>query len=260
MKPMISDVASSIPFDNTGINFNSTDVQAALLEARDHSVWDAETRATTAAGTFTMTAANLSMQFLTGASAGYNVQLPDATTLFIGTQYQIVNQSSKTVQIKDGSGANLFLLGQTSIGFIILQINSTTSGTWVYYQTSINFASGIVSYNVISSTNFTTSSGTDTAITAFTQTPQAGTYVIFYSAENSCPGSGVDNVCTIYKGGVAITDSLRHATSPAGSHTFQMNTMTISQFDGSTACTVDVSTTSSITVGQRSLILIRLGT
>jgi hypothetical protein len=252
-------VASSTPFDNAGINFTSTDVQAALLEMRDHSVFDSETHVT-ASGTLTLTSTNKSLIFMTGSTAGQIIQMPDATTLFLSHEYQIVNQSNKTIQVDDGAGGSLFTLGQNSIGHLTLQLQGSSAGTWVWYQTTFNNAAGIINYNIISSSNFVTTSTTDVVITGFTVTPQAGTYAIWYSAENSCTGSGVDNVCTIYKGASAIADSLRHTSSTSGAHTFPMSTQTISQFDGATSCSVEVNTNGTLTVSQRSLILIRLGT
>lgn len=257
-------VASSTPFDETtGRGFNTpvaTDVQAALEHLRDHTIYGSRTQASTAAGTLTLTAADACTQFITGTAVGYNIQLPNATTLSLSTFVQLISSNTQTIQIKDGSGANLFVLAQNSIAYIYLQTNGTAAGTWVYWQIIINTASGIVNYNTISSSTFTTSSATDTPITSFTLTPQAGTYAVWFNSENSCTGAGVDNVCTIYKGGVAVADSLRHSASPAGAHTFTMSTQTIVQFDGVTACTIQVNTSGTLSVQQRSMLLIRLGT
>lgn len=257
-------VASSTPFDNTvGKGFNTpavTDTQTAIESTRDHLVLTSNTTATTLNGDLTLTAASTSLQFLTGSATGFSVTLPNATTLAVGTHYKIDNTSNQPVQIEDGSGADLFLLAQNSVGELILELNGTAAGTWIYWQITIATAGGIVNYNTISSTTFTTSSNTDVAITGFSLTPQAGTYGIWYNSENTCTGSGVDNVATIYKGASAITDSLRHSSSPSGSHTFTMSSQTIANFDGSTTCSVKVNTTGTLSVQQRSLLLIRLGT
>jgi hypothetical protein len=264
--PFISStqVASSTPFDETtGKGFTTplaTDVQAALEHLRDHTIFHSQTQATSAAGTLTMTSANTNLQYFTGSAAGYNVQLPNATTLTVGAYYQLINLSSQTMQIKDGSGANLFILGQSSIAYVYLQINGTSAGTWVYWQTSINVASGIVNYNVISSTTFTTSSATDVVITGFTITPQAGTYGVWVSTECSTTGGGVLNTITIYKGGSAVADSLRKAASPAGTHEFFMGTNSVVQVDGTQAIDVRVNTGGTLSVVQRNILLIRLGT
>ena len=255
-------VASSVPFDNTGDDgFVGTDVQTALMELRDHTVYGSRTQATTAAGTLILTSADDNLQYLTGTAVGYNVQLPDATTLTNGAYYQIINQNSKVVNINDGSGALLFVLGQTSIGFITLQTNGTTAGQWVYWQININSGSGVVTYNVISSTSFSSSNNGDIIITGMTVTPQAGTYGIWYNGQNTAAGSGAQLDCTIYKGGVAIADSLRSNLSTSGTHIFQNSTQTIAQFDGTQACAVFVNPHgNSMTVTNRSLTLIRFGT
>jgi hypothetical protein len=255
-------VASSTPFDNsTSKGYVGSDVQTALEELRDHTIYDSRTQATSNNGTLTLTVSDLNLQFLTGTGTNYTVQLPSATTLSLSAYYQIINTSNQVVNVNDGSGTLLFKLGQNSIGFITLQLNVTAAGTWIWWQTSYNVASGVVSYNIVSSTNFTSSANVDTLITGMTVTPQAGTYAIWYNAQNTATGSGQQLDVTLYKGASAITDSKRTNLSTSGSHIFQNSTMTIAQFDGATACQVEVNPNgNSITVGQRSLLLIRLGT
>jgi hypothetical protein len=121
-------------------------------------------------------------------------------------------------------------------------------------------ASGIISYNIISSTTFSTSASVDTLITGMTVVPVAGTYSIWYNAANSSTGSGQQLDCTIYNGATAIADSLRSNLSTAGTHIFQNSTQTISQFNGTNACSVKVDANgNSMTIGFRSLLLIRTG-
>lgn len=259
-------VASSVPFDNVvAPSFASTDVQAALKEIRDNPVFNSATQATTAAGTLTLTIASLGTQFFTGTAAGYNINLPDAT-LFPGNSppnaayYQFFNTTAKTIQVKDGSGVNLFVLSQNSVGFLWLQSSSTVAGTWIYFQTTVSTATGIASYDLVSSTAFANSGSADVVITGFTITPQAGTYAIWFNASATGSGSGQTLDCTIYKGGASITDSVRSNVSPAGSHIFQPSSMTTSQFNGSQACDVRINAHGSgMTINQRSLLLIRLG-
>lgn len=257
-------VASSVPFDSTtGKAFDkpaATDVQAALEHIRDHTIYDSRTQATTAAGTLTLTNADVNLQYLTGSAVGYNIQLPDATTLNLAAYYQIINTSSQSVQIKDGGGVNLFVLSQSSIGYIYLQLNGSAAGTWIYWQTSINVATGIISYNVISSTNFSSSAAVDTLITGMSVVPQAGTYGIWVNYQLSGTGAGQQNDVTLYNGVAAITDSKRSNLSTTGTHIFSSSTQTIAQFDGVKACGLYINPNgNSFTVGQRSLLMIRLG-
>ena len=115
-------VASSTPFDNSvGDGYLGTDVQSALQELRDYTVYDSQTTATTLNGTLTLLspvaggqdggngATSTSLQFLTGTATGFSVVLPSALTLSVGMHYKIDNTSTQPVTIKDGSGATLFI-------------------------------------------------------------------------------------------------------------------------------------------------------
>jgi hypothetical protein len=260
--------ASSVTFDSTvtGGNglFLSTLVQDVLTELRDKESHVANTTATTLNGTldleFTTAQTDVTTQVITGTATGFSISLPDATSL-PGVVYTLINASTQPVSIRDDAGTLLFVLSQTSIGWAILRTDGVRSaaGVWVTYQAGIGTATGIISYSVTSSTAFSTTSASDVPITGFSVTPQAGTYKIDYNSENTCTGSGVDNKCTIYQGVTPMADSGRHATSPAGTHTFTMSTITKFQFDGSTACSISVQTGGSLTVNERTLILTRLG-
>jgi len=255
-------VASSTPFDNTtGKGYVGTDVQTALEELRDHTIYDQQTQATTLNGTLTLTISNTTLQFLTGSATGYTVVLPNATTLVLGQHYTIQNTSSQDVNIKDGGGNLLFVLGQSSVAELTLQLNPNAAGTWAGWQTLLGFGSGVVTYNVVSSTNFATSASVDTLITGMSVTPVAGTYGIWFSSANVGSGSGQELDCTIYAGATPIADSFRAGASPSGAHIFLLATQTIHTFDGLTACAIYVNANGSgMTVEQRSMLLIRFGT
>ena len=264
--PYISEtqVASSTPFDNsTGKAFDSgvLDVQSALEHLRDHTIFDSQTTATTLNGTLTLTfPASTTAQFLTGTQTGFSVVMPDATTLTLSAYYKIFNTSSQTVSVKDGGGNLLFTLSQQSIGFLSLQLNGTTAGTWVWWQVSTNVASGIISYNITSTTNFSSSANADTLITGMSVVPQAGTYGIWVNYQLSGTGAGQQNDVTIYNGASAITDSKRSNLSTTGTHIFSSSTQTIAQFDGTNACSLRINPNgNNFTVGPRSLLMIRLG-
>jgi hypothetical protein len=261
-QPIISStqVASSVPFDNTVSSFKAADVQNALDETRRRIVWNLSTQATTTNGTMTLLESHDSMQIYTGSATGYSVILPVATTLFNGRKFEIVNSSSAPLTVKFADGTTLVTLGQTSIGYVTLQDNSTSNGVWISWQTYIGTAGGILSYNLISSTAFTTSSTTDVLITGFSTTPSAGTYAVFYSASVFGTTSPQNNTWTIYKAGSAVSDSLRTQISSRSNQTMNQSTQSIVQFDGTQTVDVRVSIAAgSLTVNQRSLLLIRLG-
>jgi len=263
-------VASSTPFDNTqGNGYVGSDVQSALQELRDYEIYDTNSTATTTSGTLTLTApvsgggtgTAKTLQYLTGSATGYSVQMPSALLLSLGTHFIIANTSTQTVTIKDNSGATLFTLGQTSIGHLFLQAAGSAAGTWLYYQIlASSIASGIISYNVVSSTTFATSASAMTLVTGMTVTPEAGTYGVWVSSSAYGSGSGQEIDVQIYNGSTPIVDSLRQNVTPAGGHYCQPSTQTISQFNGTNACSMHVNANgNSMTVVGRSLLLIRLG-
>lgn len=260
-------VASSVPFDNVAApSFASTDVQAAIKEIRDQTSFNSATQVTTAAGTRTLTITDVYTQFFTGTAVGYNIKLPDAT-LFPGNAppnsayFQLFNATNQTIQIKDGSGANLFVLGQNSVGFLWLHSDPNSAGVWIYSQTSISTANGIVTYDVTSTTAFSNGSNAYVLVTGMTVTPQAGTYAVWINASATGSGSGQNLLLAIAKGGTGVADSVRSGASPSGSHIFIISTMSIVYFDGATDCSMQINAVgSNMTINQRSMLLIRLGT
>ena len=264
--PYISETqtAQSTPFDETtGHGFNNpaaTDVQAALEHLRDHTIYISRTQASSAAGTLTLTSSDVNLQYVTGTAVGYTVKMPDATTLALAAYYQIINSSTQSIDINNGSGTLLFSLSSNSIGFLTLQLNGTAAGTWVWWQVATSVASGIVTYNITSTTTFATSANADTLITGMSVTPIAGTYGIWYSATVTGAGAGQTLDTTIYAGASGISDSIRHDSSPSGTHIFTTSTQTIHTFDGATTCNIKVNANgNSMTVNNRSMLLIRFG-
>ena len=79
---------------------------------------------TTLNGTDTLTTASSFVRIYTGTSTGYSVILPDATTLTNGWKYDIFNESSQPILIKDKIGTILATVAQTSVGRGILESNS----------------------------------------------------------------------------------------------------------------------------------------
>lgn len=261
----VTPVAATVPFDNTPANgYSSTDVQAALQELRDHTVFDSRTQATTLNGTLTLTSSDLNLQYFTGTQAGYSVQMPSALTIPAGSTttsyYELINTSSQNITVKDGSGATLLTLSQSSIAFLWLSAAGSAGGTWIWFQTSTNVASGIVSYNVVSSTPFSSNAAVDTLITGMTVTPQAGTYGIWANYQLSGTGAGQQVDSTFYNGAVAISNSKRSNLSTTGTHIFSSSTMTIAQFNGTNACGLYINpNANSFIVGARNFMMIRLG-
>ena len=221
----------------------------------------ATTNATTLNGTLTLTKTSEVVQFLTGTQTGYSVVLPDATTETIGRWFEIFNMSSQPVTLKTSGGASLGVIGQTSIAYVRLQTQPDAAGTWVFWQVFVSsLASGILNYNVVGSTAFTTSSTTDVAITGLNLTPAAGVYATWFNADASATQNNANVNFSIYRGGTQIADTARRVQSVSSNFIYQMSTMTVATFDGSQVADVRVRTSQgSITVNGRSLLMIRLG-
>jgi len=264
--PYISEtqVAESTPFDNsdTTLGFDNPDVQTALEELRQRTIYVSRTQASTLNGTLTLVRADDTLQVITGSATGYSIVLPNATMLTLGRHYKIDNVTTQTIANKDGSGTLLFNLSPSSIAELTLQANATAAGAWIWWQNLVSVANGVITYNVVSSTAFATTSTTDVLITGFTVTPAAGTYAVWVNGTWT-PQAGPGNVETvsIYRAGTVITDSVRGISPVQSLNPALMCTQTITQVTGSQTIDVRVSSSSgqTLTVNSRSLLLIRLG-
>lgn len=85
----------------------------------------------TSASTLTLTAASRLFHVFTGSTAGQILTLPSATTLMVAHKYEVWNTSSQTVTIKDGNGTTIFSLSAYQKTWLVLQVNTTTAGTWL---------------------------------------------------------------------------------------------------------------------------------
>jgi hypothetical protein len=88
------------------------------------------TTTATAAGTTTLTATSTYQQFFTGSTT-QTVVLPVASTLTLGTQYQIVNTSTGLVTVQS-SGANNILVqpANTAAVYTAIAITGTGTASW----------------------------------------------------------------------------------------------------------------------------------
>lgn len=121
-------------------------------------------------------------------------------------------------------------------------------------------AAGLKNYNIISSTTFSTWSTTDVLVTGMTITPSSGTYAVIVSASMQSSGASSLISGSLYKAGSIIADSSRPFRVPGSNTACVYSTLTVSTFNGSQACDLRVNTSSAtMTVNQRSMLLIRLG-
>lgn len=84
----------------------------------------------TAASTFTCLTTTPFCVIFTGTTAGQIVTLQNATTISIGYQQNIHNNSTQNIEIRDAGGTTLITLTPTQRIIAILQVAGTTAGTW----------------------------------------------------------------------------------------------------------------------------------
>jgi len=83
----------------------------------------------TAGGTTTFTSATVNYTIFTGTQ-GQTLVLPNATTLSVGQQYCIDNDSTQEVTINTNGGAELWRVAAGTDAYITLITNGTAAGTW----------------------------------------------------------------------------------------------------------------------------------
>jgi len=274
-RPYVTSVADAIPFDpdspnilptSTGYKFqwNPTtqfwEISSTSIAHRQ--VWLPEVTNTTLNGYLYLDNVSHSGQVLTGTSADFSIILPDATTMEVGFKYEIYNSSTQPIGIYDKGNEFLFSLAQTSIAYIYLHENNTSTGTWISWQilSTTPTASGIVNYKVSSSTIFSTTSSVDVIIPSFSVTPEIGTYAVWFSSDTTITANNAKQEFVIYRGTSSIEDSRRTVQGVGNNFKSGITTMSVIYFNGIQTCNVYTSITSkSISIGQRTLLLIRLG-
>lgn len=213
-------------------------------------------------GLLTLSETSNCLQFLTGSGTGFSVKLPAANALQLGRHFLIANTTTELVDVKDGAGSVIFQLDQLSIAFIWLETDSSIPGKWFFFQVpASNVASGIIHYDLSSSTPFTTTSAADVAITNFSITPFGGQYAVWFNSDATCTQNNSTVVHSLYKSGVVVSDTVRRTQSVSSNFIFQQSTMGIISFNGTTDY-IDVrvkTNQGSLTVNGRSLLMIRLG-
>ena len=87
------------------------------------------TATTSAAGTTVLTASSNYYQNLLGSTT-QTFQLPDATTLLVGTTFIFDNDSTGTLTVVDNASGPIETVPGGAASFVYLAVNSTVAGTW----------------------------------------------------------------------------------------------------------------------------------
>lgn len=124
------------------------------------------TTTATAAGTTTLTVASTFLQFFTGATT-QTVTLPVTSTLTLGHQFTIVNNSSGAVTINSSGGnAVVIVAGGTSAVVTCILTSGTSAASWSQSYSAVSVASG----KKITWNNSLTLTGTDGTTMTFPTT------------------------------------------------------------------------------------------
>lgn len=123
------------------------------------------TTTATAAGTTTLTVSSTFLQFFTGSTT-QTVTLP-TTSIAIGQQYRIVNNSSGLVTVQSSGANTVVILGSTTVVILTALIATpTTAANWSFSYSGANTASG----KVLTANNTITLAGTDATTMTFPTT------------------------------------------------------------------------------------------
>lgn len=121
-------------------------------------------------------------------------------------------------------------------------------------------ATGLLNYNVVANTVYSTTSLTDVLLTGMSVTPVAGTYLVLFDANIALTTNNSIASFTFYKNAVAVPDTLRNVQASGGSWVGTADIGTVVSLNGTDVLTVQNKITSgTLTVNGRSLALLRLG-
>jgi hypothetical protein len=213
----------------------------------------------TANTTTTLTSSSNGVQVFTGSTAGQILKMPDATTLVVGQQFIIYNQSTASVAVQDNTGGAIKTAPTLSITVVNLQANGTAAGTW---SATVSFDTAAQEVN--STSGMSINSTTDVLITSMTITPTAGTYRVVFDATVTVGNAGSTLGFAIYAGGTINSNSNKTFTvlggvAPGGGQNWYGTTGTVT-VDGTQAIEIrGRRSAGTTTVGTRTLHIMRVG-
>ncbi len=199
----------------TGVSSSAT---ASTLVARDANANEfvnnqitGYATTVTAAGTTTLVVGSAREQFFTGTTT-QTVVLPDATTLALGFQFRIHNNSTGLVTINANGGGGVWILGANSDALLTCTSIGTAAGVWDVHYLAVGIASG----KKLSFANSLLFSGTDGSSIAL----GTGGTVLYSGGALGTPSSGSAANLTSFPtlnqdttGTAAKTNALNSATT-----------------------------------------------
>jgi hypothetical protein len=166
------------------------------------------TAITSAAGTTVLTADSNYYQNLLGSTT-QTFQLPDATTLLVGTTFIFDNDSSGVLTVVDNASGPIETIPAGASGFVYLAVNATVAGTWrrhSFLPASYDFNATTANFGTATITNASWNGNTigtaygGTGLTSFS----AANYAL-YSTSSSALVAGTLPVAAGGSGAVTFT-------------------------------------------------------
>lgn len=196
------------------------------------------TSITSSGGTTTLVATSNQVQIVGGSSA-HTIQFPNATLLPLNWWYHVLNDSSGSVTVKDGSGATIGTVAADQVGHFLMTARASSAGSWqknilVGLNDLGSIAANVTSADALSSTPEQCSGGF--FATGIDANGDANCTVPSGAGDILGPSSSTDNAIARFDGtsgkilqnsGVTIDDSNNvTATSFIGSLTGNASTAT----------------------------------
>lgn len=200
-----------VAYGGTGVT-SSSGASSVMLRDSNQNVtannyFPGYTAVTAAAGTTVLTAASSFYQRLSGSTT-QTFQLPVATTMPNGAAFSFDNDSSGSLTIVDNASATVDVIPSGGYGYIFLEDNATSAGSWGKYAflpgsynfstSSADFGNATISNAVWNGTTIASGYG-GTGLTTFTAANNA-----LYSTSASALAAGTLPVAA---GGTGVTTS-----------------------------------------------------
>jgi len=153
---------------------------------------------------------NDSIIAITSTSAPLTITLPDPTTVGATSPFNIVDESgtAATNTITVAAPIGYTINGLASVDIVTNYGSLSIYSTGLNYFTSVNNA-GVAKPQISATGTITTTSTSDVLATSMTSTPEAGTYLVYFTGAIyiDSPGSGYYANMSIYAGGSICTPS-----------------------------------------------------
>ena len=176
------------------------------------NITDGYATTVTAAGTTTLTSTSKYQQYFTGTTT-QTVLLPVTSTLVLGEQYQVVNNSTGNVTVQSSGANNIFVMPSGTVAnFTVVAITGTTAASWNADYVGFSSITGTGSAVLATSPTLVTptlGAATATSINGLTISTTTGTLTIAngktLTASNTLTFTGTDSSSVAFGAGGTVT-------------------------------------------------------